>query len=121
MLEPLRSRRRRTTARRDRCRSHHHARATHASRVCLGHLGLLPWLQEFCGLFSRISTSSSTTSQLHSLHLWLQEFCGLLKNPMSLRAFPFDTDFIEVFIHQAEASTRDDYIFRPFDVRHSQP
>ena len=46
-----------------------------------------------------------------------QEFCGLMKNPMSLRAFPFDTDFIEIFIHQSEASTRDDYIFRPFDVR----
>jgi len=40
-----------------------------------------------------------------------------MKNPMSLRAFPFDTDFIEIFIHQSEASTRDDYIFRPFDVR----
>ena len=77
--------------------------------------------QEFCGLFSRISTSSSTTSQLHYLYPWPQEFCGLLKNPMSLRAFPFDTDFIEVFVHQSEASTRDDYIFRPFDVRHSHP
>lgn len=54
------------------------------------------------------------------LLLWPQEFCGLMKNPMSLRAFPFDTDFIEIFIHQSEACTRDDYIFRPFDVRRTR-
>ena len=60
---------------------------------------------------------SSTISTSNSTPRGHQEFCGLMKNPMSLRAFPFDTDFIEIFIHQSEASTRDDYIFRPFDVR----
>jgi len=34
---------------------------------------------------------------------------------MNLRAFPFDSDGIEVHIHQNEQSSRDEYLLRPFE------
>ena len=49
------------------------------------------------------------------LLLWPVEFVGLLSNPMALHKFPFDTDAIDILIHQNEASLgRDEYIFRPW-------
>lgn len=45
--------------------------------------------------------------------LWPTEYVGTLSNPMSLRAFPFDSDHIEIILHQSESSQSEDYIFRP--------
>jgi len=49
------------------------------------------------------------------LLLWPIEFCGAVVNPMDLREFPFDRDSIDVHVHQAESSSRDEYILRPFE------
>lgn len=49
------------------------------------------------------------------LFLWPIEFCGAVVNEMNLRDFPFDRDSIEVHVHQAESSSRDEFILRPFD------
>jgi len=46
--------------------------------------------------------------------LWPTEYVGTLSNPMSLRAFPFDSDHIEIILHQSESSQSEDYIFRPY-------
>ena len=45
--------------------------------------------------------------------LWAQEIQGQLVNRMDLSSFPFDHDAIEVFVHQAEDSNRDEYVLRP--------
>jgi hypothetical protein len=42
------------------------------------------------------------------------EYFGKLYNPMALQTFPFDSDSIELHLHQAEDSSRDEYVFRPF-------
>lgn len=49
------------------------------------------------------------------LLMWAIQFSGKLNNPMMLRKFPFDADCIEVHIHQAEESNRDEYLLRSFD------
>lgn len=49
------------------------------------------------------------------LLLWPIEFCGCVINPMDLRKFPFDRDSIEVHVHQAESSSRDEFVLRPFE------
>ena len=55
------------------------------------------------------------------LLLWPVEFVGLLSNPMALHKFPFDTDAIDILIHQNEASLgRDEYIFRPWPPAEEQ-
>lgn len=46
--------------------------------------------------------------------LWAQEIQGQLVNRMDLKSFPFDHDAIEVFVHQAEHSSREEYVLRPF-------
>mmetsp|Transcript_42702 Transcript_42702/g.109304 ORF Transcript_42702/g.109304 Transcript_42702/m.109304 type:complete len:492 (-) Transcript_42702:1095-2570(-) len=45
--------------------------------------------------------------------LWAQEIQGTLVNRMDLRAFPFDVDDIEVWVHQSEHSNREEYVLRP--------
>jgi hypothetical protein len=40
--------------------------------------------------------------------LWAQDIQGAITNQMSLAAFPFDTDVLEVYVHQAEEASRDD-------------
>ena len=47
------------------------------------------------------------------LLLWPIEFCGAVVNPMDLHAFPFDRDSIGIHVHQAESSSRDEFILRP--------
>ena len=50
----------------------------------------------------------------NGLLLWPCLYHGSLRNPMDLRDFPFDRDFIEIFIHQAENASAAQYVFRPF-------
>ena len=46
--------------------------------------------------------------------LWAQDIQGAITNQMSLAAFPFDTDVLEVYVHQAEEASRDEYVLRPY-------
>jgi hypothetical protein len=46
--------------------------------------------------------------------LWAQDIQGTLTNHMSLEAFPFDSDKLELLIHQAETANRSEYVLRPF-------
>jgi len=48
------------------------------------------------------------------LLLWPSLYKGTLRNPMDLRNFPFDHDWIEVFLHQSESASAREYVFRPF-------
>ena len=48
------------------------------------------------------------------LLLWPIEFCGCVLNPMDLHRFPFDRDSVEVHVHQAESSSRDEFVLRPW-------
>ena len=49
------------------------------------------------------------------LLLWPTEYDGKLVNPMQLQAFPFDHDSLDIFIHQAEHASANEYVFRGFD------
>jgi len=49
------------------------------------------------------------------LLLWPTEYDGTLVNPMTLHAFPFDHDSLDIYIHQAEHASSEEYVFRGFD------
>ena len=51
----------------------------------------------------------------NGLLLWPTEYVGTLTNPMSLRAFPFDNDTIEIVLHQSEAASSSEYVFREYE------
>mgnify|MGYP003683914619 CR=1 FL=1 len=46
--------------------------------------------------------------------LWAQDVQGTFSNSMSLHDFPFDTDMLELYVHQAESASRDEYVLRPY-------
>ena len=54
------------------------------------------------------------------LLLWPVEMVGEVQNPMALHKFPFDSDDMVLHVHQNEASSRDDYIFRPYPESEEQ-
>ena len=47
---------------------------------------------------------------------WPTEYEGQLTNPMSLHAFPFDFDEVQLYVHQAEDSSADEYVFRAYEA-----
>lgn len=49
------------------------------------------------------------------LLLWPTEYDGTLVNPMTLHEFPFDHDSLDIYIHQAEHASSEEYVFRGFD------
>jgi hypothetical protein len=81
------------------------------------------WRPAECYIFNQVEDMSVVVhadqpilvDAAKGLLLWPIEFCGAMINPMDLRAFPFDRDSIEIHIHQAESSSRDEFILRPHD------
>jgi hypothetical protein len=56
------------------------------------------------------------------LLLWPLELAGRLECPMpQLHAYPFDRAVVQLHIHQNENSSRDVYVFRPFDDAEEEP
>lgn len=47
--------------------------------------------------------------------LWPSYYEGILRNPMSLNNFPFDSDVMDIWVHQAEDQSSKEFVMRPFD------